>query len=90
MYTYTCRLPDGSDLASVALLNGAARLGSDAPAVHRMQQQVALTNHRGIWANNQGGQDLASCRSATPSAPFGGARSNPLEASGQVFAYRPR
>src|SRR5271166_695988 len=89
--TYTCHLPDGSDLATIALLNGAARLGSDAPAADRMQEEIARTNHRGIWASyrQSSDRDLAACSSVRPLPPFGGVSPRPLATPQQVFAYRP-
>jgi hypothetical protein len=51
-YTYTCSLPDGSDLAMAALVNGAARLGTDPPSTYRAQEASARMNRRGIWALN--------------------------------------
>jgi endonuclease YncB( thermonuclease family) len=47
---YLCLLPDGTDLAKVALVNGAARVTADAPDAYRVQQGLALANHRGIWS----------------------------------------
>ena len=89
--TYTCHLSDGSDLATIALLNGAARLGSDAPAAYRMQEEIARTNHRGIWASyrQSSDRDLAASSSVRPLPPFGGVSPRPLAAPQQVFAYRP-
>ena len=48
---YICLLPDGSDVAKVALVNGAALVGPDAPDAYRIQQMEALNNHRGYWSN---------------------------------------
>ena len=48
---YICMLGDGTDIAKVALVNGAARVTPDAPDVYRAQQQDALNNHRGLWQN---------------------------------------
>jgi endonuclease YncB( thermonuclease family) len=47
---YICLLPDGTDVAKVALVNGAARVASDAPDAYRVQQLDALNNRRGYWA----------------------------------------
>jgi hypothetical protein len=47
---YICLLPDGTDIAKVALVNGAARVAPDAPDSYRVQQLDALTNRRGYWA----------------------------------------
>jgi hypothetical protein len=44
-----CLLPDGTDVAKVALVNGAARVGPDAPDSYRVQQLDALNNRRGYW-----------------------------------------
>ena len=48
--TYVCTLPDGTDIAMVALVNGVARLGTDASESYRVQQDQAVANRRGIWA----------------------------------------
>ena len=47
---YLCTLPDGTDIAKVALINGAARVSDDAPDAYRQQQALAQAAHRGIWA----------------------------------------
>jgi endonuclease YncB( thermonuclease family) len=47
---YICLLPDGTDVAKVALVNGAARVGPNAPDAYRVQQLDALNNRRGYWA----------------------------------------
>jgi endonuclease YncB( thermonuclease family) len=47
---YVCLLPDGTDVAKVALVNGAARVGPDAPDAYRVQQLDALNYRRGYWA----------------------------------------
>jgi endonuclease YncB( thermonuclease family) len=47
---YICLMPDGTDVAKVALVNGAARVGPDAPDAYRVQQLDALNNRRGYWA----------------------------------------
>nr|WP_294552633.1 hypothetical protein [uncultured Rhodopila sp.] len=46
---YVCVLPDGNDVAKVALVNGDARVGPDAPDAYRAQQLDALNNRRGVW-----------------------------------------
>lgn len=48
---YICVLGDGTDIAKIALVNGAAQVASDAPDSYRMQQAEALDNHRGYWLN---------------------------------------
>jgi endonuclease YncB( thermonuclease family) len=48
---YTCALPDGTDVAMVALVNGAAQTRPDAPAAYHDQEAAAQTARRGIWAN---------------------------------------
>jgi endonuclease YncB( thermonuclease family) len=47
---YVCLMPDGTDVAKVALVNGAARVGPEAPDAYRVQQLDALNNRRGYWA----------------------------------------
>jgi endonuclease YncB( thermonuclease family) len=48
---YICMMKDGTDIAKVALVNGAARVGPDAPDSYRVQQLDALNNRRGFWVN---------------------------------------
>ena len=47
--TYICVLNDGTDIAKVALVNGAALVGQDAPDAYRVQQREALLAQRGYW-----------------------------------------
>ncbi len=47
--TYICVLNDGTDIAKVALVNGAALVSGDAPDTYRLQQREALLNQRGYW-----------------------------------------
>jgi endonuclease YncB( thermonuclease family) len=47
---YICLLPDGTDVAKVALVNGAARVDEGAPDTYRLQQLDAVNNRRGYWA----------------------------------------
>ena len=49
--SYICMLRDGTDIAKIALVNGAARVGPDATDSYRVQQGDALNNHRGFWLN---------------------------------------
>jgi endonuclease YncB( thermonuclease family) len=46
---YVCVLGDGTDIAKVALVNGAAVVAADAPDAYRAQQLEARNAHRGIW-----------------------------------------
>jgi len=48
---YICVLSDGTDIAKVALVNGAAKVAADSPDSYRVQQGEAIDNKRGIWAN---------------------------------------
>ncbi len=48
---YICMLGNGTDIAKIALVNGAARVGPDAPDTYRVEQLDALNNHRGFWLN---------------------------------------
>ena len=48
---FVCLLPDGTDIAEVALVNGAARAKDDAPDAYRDQEAAAQAARRGIWAN---------------------------------------
>jgi endonuclease YncB( thermonuclease family) len=61
---YICVTSDGTDLAKVALVNGAAVVASDAPDAYRVQQADALNNHRGVWVNPP--QDLLMASAADP------------------------
>ncbi|PPQ25874.1 hypothetical protein CCS01_31360, partial [Rhodopila globiformis] len=47
---FVCRTPDGSDVAQMALVNGAARVTAEAPDSYREQEQAAQAARRGIWA----------------------------------------
>jgi len=47
---FICVLTDGTDIAKVALVNGAAKVAADAPDSYRIQQGEAVNNRRGIWA----------------------------------------
>ncbi len=51
---YVCLLPDGTDIATVALFNGAARAAPDAPDSYRAQQLDALNNRRGALVGRAG------------------------------------
>lgn len=46
---FVCLLNDNTDIATVALVNGAALVASDAPDTYRLQQRDALLNQRGYW-----------------------------------------
>jgi hypothetical protein len=46
---YTCLLPNGQDLARLALFNGAARPADDASADYRKQADAAKAAHKGVW-----------------------------------------
>ena len=48
---YICLLPDGMDIAKIALVNGAAIIAADAPDTYRLQQIEAQNNRRGYWLN---------------------------------------
>ncbi|HEY1932443.1 MAG TPA: hypothetical protein VGG99_10555 [Acetobacteraceae bacterium] len=58
--SYVCILPDGTNLAMAALLNGAARVSGDAPDNYREQQGEALANRRGIWSDPDSDMVVAS------------------------------
>ena len=63
---YICVLGDGTDIAKVALVNGAAVVASDAPDAYRAQQLDALNAHRGIWMNPPPNLLIASAPVAQP------------------------
>jgi endonuclease YncB( thermonuclease family) len=69
--SYVCILPDGTDVAMAALLNGAARVSGDAPDNYREQQGEALANRRGIWSDPQSDMVVASAgmQQVAPSQP---------------------
>jgi endonuclease YncB( thermonuclease family) len=46
---YICLMPDGTDLAKIVLVNGAAHVAGGAADAYRIQQREAIANHRGIW-----------------------------------------
>ena len=46
---YVCVLPDGTDIATVALLEGLARVGPDATAEYRRDQAQAMAARSGYW-----------------------------------------
>jgi hypothetical protein len=48
---FVCLLADGTDIAQVALVNGAARTRPEAPDSYREQEVAAQTARRGVWVN---------------------------------------
>lgn len=78
---YVCLLADGTDIAKVALVNGAARVAPDAPDSYRIQQADALNARRGFWqvqsqdviiANMAVVQPTACCASVSGDDGFDG------------------
>jgi endonuclease YncB( thermonuclease family) len=63
---YVCVLGDGTDIAKVALVNGAAVVAPDAPDAYRAQQLEARNAHRGIWINPPPNTLIASAPVAQP------------------------
>ena len=63
---YVCVLGDGTDIAKVALVNGAAVVATDAPDAYRAQQLEARNAHRGIWINPPPNTLIASAPVAQP------------------------
>jgi hypothetical protein len=61
---YICVLPDGTDIAKVALVNGAAQVAPDAPDSYRLQQADALNNRRGYWVTAS--QDVVRAALSVP------------------------
>ena len=57
---YVCLLPDGTDLASVALRNGLARISADATSQYRSDQATAVATKTGIWFNPPSEEGLVS------------------------------
>lgn len=48
---FVCTTNDGTDIAKVALVNGAATVAPTASAAYQAQQAEAIANQRGIWAD---------------------------------------
>lgn len=48
---FVCLLPDGTDVAAAALVNGAARARDDAPVAYREQEAAAQAARRGLWSS---------------------------------------
>jgi endonuclease YncB( thermonuclease family) len=65
---FVCLLPDGTDVAKAALVNGAARVAADAPDSYRIEQGDALANRRGFW-KYASPDVLAAVTSAPPGPP---------------------
>jgi endonuclease YncB( thermonuclease family) len=65
---YICVLNDGTDIAKVALVNGAASVAPDAPDSYRVQQLEALNNKRGLWLNPPPNFVVANAAVAPPDA----------------------
>lgn len=65
---YVCMMNDGTDVATVALVNGAARVADGAPDSYRVQQLAALNNHRGFWMNPP--PDMVLAVSTAQTAPI--------------------
>lgn len=47
---HVCAVPDGTDIAMAALVNGAAGVRPGAPDAYRLQAEDARRNRRGFWA----------------------------------------
>ena len=48
---HVCTLPNNTDVAMAALINGAAMLGQDAPDAYLAERNDAVRNQRGMWGN---------------------------------------
>jgi endonuclease YncB( thermonuclease family) len=48
---FTCQLPDGTNVAEAALINGAARTIPDAPDTYKRNEAEAQAARRGLWSN---------------------------------------
>ena len=66
---YLCVLPNGEDIARAALVNGAARVATDAPDSYRLDQGVALERHAGIWSDLPAGTRTAMVDTPPPAPP---------------------
>ena len=49
--SYVCKLPNGADVAELALALGDAKTLDTAPAGYRTEQAAAEAGHRGVWAS---------------------------------------
>ncbi len=63
---FICVTSDNTDLAKVALVNGAAIVAPEAPDSYRLQQAEALNNHRGVWLNPPSNLLITSAAVAEP------------------------
>jgi hypothetical protein len=79
---YVCVLGDGTDVAKVALVNGAARAAPDAPDPYYQQQLRAYAASRGIWAS------LPPSPLSVPSVAWPG--SDALSAAPDTLAVQPQ
>ncbi len=96
---YVCVMPDGNDIAAMALANGDARTTADAPDFYRQLEAGAQAGQRGIWrgassgnpvnpqspANNilSGGDNPDNVVPADVGAPYGA--DGPVVLEPQVF-----
>ena len=68
--THVCVLPDATDIAKLALVNGLAKAAPDAPDEYRIEQDAAQANRRGLWSGvtaavaANAGRDMAQRRQA--------------------------
>jgi hypothetical protein len=65
---HICRLKDGTDLAKIVLVNGAARTTPDAPPDYQRQQESAKAARRGIWRDGSEPVDAIPFTTAQPIA----------------------
>ena len=76
---YVCLLPNGADIAAVALSSGLARVSNDASPQYRADQAKAVADKRGIWADPLNGSGISQaplvaavpncCEQAEPIVP---------------------
>ncbi len=91
-----CVTPDGTDIAEVALANGAARARPEAPDAYRQQEIAAQDARRGLWANlppppetvpHPLVRDTATLASATKTYPLDGVIGLDAPYAGQLQDY---
>ena len=68
---YTCRLPNGTDVAMAALVNGSAAIVPGAPDSYAQQQMAARAAHRGLWREPVNPAQPLPAENSAPAAPSG-------------------
>ncbi len=85
---YTCRLPNGTDVAMAALVNGSAEVVPDAPESYVQQQEAARAAHRGLWRDPVNpAQPLPIDNTAPPAPSSPGVAGGRQHQDGHWLAY---